>query len=287
MEEKHYSVVAAGGDLRQVYAANALAKAGAAVTAVGFADTAPFEAVAVSRELSPLAQADLVLLPLTMTKGKALNTPLYEGEVSFEDCLKRIPRGCQVYGGNVTVEERQLAEQYGVSIRDFFKVEELTVANAVLTAEGAIQLAMEQLPISLWKSKVLICGGGRISRALLPRLLAFGAQVTVAARRPEQRIWAEAEGAKTVGLTNLSAVLPEQQLIFNTIPQKVLGERELTSISSGCLLLELASKPYGIDFDAAQRLKLRTVLASGLPGKHCPKTAGELIAETVLNMRKG
>lgn len=287
MEEKHDSVVAAGGDLRQVYAANALAKTGASVTALGFADSAPFESVAVSGELSALAQADLVLFPLTMTKGKALNTPLYPGEISFEDCLRLIPQGCTVYGGNVSEEERQLAERYGVYIRDFFKVEELTIANAVLTAEGAIQQAMEKLPVSLWKSRVLICGGGRISRALLPRLLAFGAQVTVAARRPEQRIWAEAEGAKAVGLTNLSALLPEQQLIINTIPQKVLGERELNAVSPDCLLLELASKPYGIDFEAAQNLGLQAVLASGLPGKHCPKTAGELIANTVLNMRKG
>lgn len=287
MEEKQDCVVAAGGDLRQVYAANSLARVGAAVTALGFADTAPFESVAVSGELSALAQADLVLFPLTMTKGKVLNTPFYEGKISFEDCLRQIPQGCLVYGGNVTEEERQLAEHYGIQIQDYFKVEELTVANAVLTAEAAIQLAMEQLPISLWKSRVLLFGGGRISRALLPRLLAFGAQVTVVARRPEQRIWAEAEGAKAVGLTNLSPLLPEQQLIINTIPQKVLGEKELRAVSSDCLLLELASKPYGIDFDAAQKMGLRAVLASGLPGKHCPKTAGEWIANTVLTMRRG
>ena len=48
--------------------------------------------------------------------------------------------------------------------------------------------------------------------------------------------------------------------------------------------MELASKPYGIDFEGAKQLKRRTLLAAALPGKHSPKTAGELIADTVLRL---
>lgn len=281
------SVVVAGGDLRQVYAANTLAQRGFSVTALGFSGKEPFERVTVAEEPSVLEQAELVLFPLSMSKGGKLNAPFADREIDLTDCFEKIPTTAEIFAGNLTEEEIRLAEQHDLVVRDFFKVEELTVANAVLTAEAAIELAMEQLPISLWKSRVLICGGGRIARALIPRLKAFGVELTLAARRPEQRIWAAAEGVKTISLSALSSILPEQQLIFNTVPQRVLGENELALCNEKCLLLELASKPYGIDFDAAEKQKRRVLLAAALPGKHSPQSAGELIADTVLNMRKG
>ena len=164
MAERMTAVVA-GGDLRQVYAANALAQRGFSVTALGFSKEQHFNNVRASEDLSVLEQADLVLFPLMMSKDGKLNTPLSNSEVDLNDCFDKIPQTAQIFGGNLTKEEKQLAEQKGLLLRDFFKVEELTVANAVLTAEAAIQLAMEQLPISLWKSRVLICGGGRVARA--------------------------------------------------------------------------------------------------------------------------
>ena len=282
------SATVAGGDLRQVYAANLLAEKGFAVSAIGFSGEEPFsEQVSVTADLSVLEEAELLLLPLGVSREGRLNTPLYEGEILLEDCFRRISPNCQTFCGNLTEEEKRLAEHYNISIHDYFKVEELTVANAVLTAEASIQLAMEQLPRSLWNSKVLICGGGRIARALLPRLKAFGAEVTLAARRPEQRIWAAAEGVKTVSLSALPAVLGEQDLVLNTVPAVLLKEAELSRCSADCLLLELASPPYGIDFAAAEKLGRRAVLASALPGKHSPRSAGEWIANTVLSMRKG
>ena len=274
--EERISAAVAGGDLRQVYAANALAQRGFAVTAFGFSGEEPFsQQVTVAEELSLLERAQLLILPLM---GKKL--PL-------EDCFPHLSPDCQVFGGNCTEEEKATAEYYGFSIHDYFKVEELTVANAVLTAEAAIELAMAESPRALWGGKALISGGGRIARALLPRLKAFGMEVTLAARKAEQRIWAAAEGAKTISLSALPMVLAEQDFVFNTIPAPLLREAELSRCGEDCLLLELASKPYGIDFDAAERLGRRAVLASGLPGKHSPRTAGEWIAAIVLNMRKG
>lgn len=280
------SILVAGGDLRQVYAANHLAEAGCSVTALGFGEGLPFtSAVKQSKDWSALSEGQTLLLPLTISREHWLNTPLWKGTVALEDCLRQLSPDCEIYGGNVTEQERQLAERYGHSIRDFFRVEALTAANALLTAEGAIQLAMEQQPAALWRKPCLICGYGRIGRALMGRLKSFGAKVTVAARKAEQRTWAEIEGATAVDFPQLPEFLPKQQLVFNTIPQAVLGEKELSLLSEDCLLLELASKPYGIDLAAAQKLDRKAILASGLPGKCCPQTAGQLIADTILNWR--
>lgn len=277
------NVVVAGGDLRQVYAANALAKQGCTVTALGFDESQPFEKVHQSNDVSEIAWADLLIFPLGMSKDEFLNTPLYSEGILFEDCLKQIPKDCQVFGGNISVEERELAGRYSLGIRDYFKVEELTVANALLTAEAAIQIAMEQLTISLWKCPCLIGGYGRIGKLLAERLKAFGAEVTVAARSSEQRIWAECSALKTVELHEAAAVLPTMKLIFNTIPGQWLNHRLLSRTAEDCLLIELASKPYGIDTEGAKQLNRRLIPAAALPGKHSPQSAGELIAQTILN----
>lgn len=285
-EEKQVSLVVAGGDLRQLYCAAVFAKRGEAVTVLGFPKELLPKSMTYSEDWSLLSQADCLLLPLGISRQGCLNT-MNAKSILLVDCLRQLKADCQVFGGNVSAEERQIAAEQGVVIQDYFREEELTVANAVLTAEGAISLALQLRQEALWGSHALILGGGRISRALLPRLLSFGVEVTVAARRPEQRIWAEAEGAKSVGLGNLSAVLPQQQLIFNTIPSPVLKKEELAAVTKDCLLLELASRPYGVDKEAAKERKLWLVEAAALPGKCSPKTAGERMAQTLLRMRRG
>ena len=53
---------------------------------------------------------------------------------------------------------------------------------------------------------------------------------------------------------------------------------------SDTILIDLASLPGGIDAAAAEKLGLRMIRALSLPGKVAPKSAGEIIKETVYNM---
>lgn len=51
------------------------------------------------------------------------------------------------------------------------------IMNAVPTAEGAIQIAMEQTDVTLHGLPVLVIGHGRIGSLLARRLAALGAKV--------------------------------------------------------------------------------------------------------------
>ncbi len=277
------NILVAGGDLRQVYAANELCRQGHKVQVYGFDEGLPFEREVLFSE--DFSGVELAVFPLGLKKGELLNTPLWEETMVFEEVLRRLPEGCSIYGGNVEEEEQKLLQSDGFAVRDYFKVESLTSANAVLTAEAAIQIAMTE-PISIWESSCLILGYGRIGRALCKLLLSFGAKVTVMARDAGQRFWAQWEGAEVISKEQLPTVLPNQNFIFNTVPQPLLKEEELVLTSEEVLLLELASKPYGIDRSAAEQLGRQYILASGLPGKHSPKTAGTLIAETILDLQR-
>ena len=101
------------------------------------------------------------------------------------------------------------------------------VANAVPTAEGAVQVAMEELPFTLHSARVLILGFGRVGKLTAHRMGALGAKVTVSAQGYEDLAWAAAYGHETGRLETLSCELGGFDLIVNTIPAQVLDRRRL------------------------------------------------------------
>lgn len=157
-------------------------------------------------------------------------------------------------------------------------------ANTLPTAEGAIQIALEELPITLQGCRTLVLGYGRLGRALAPRLTALGAKVSVAARKWSDLAWIEAAGCTAEHSGELRGWLCAFDLIINTVPTRLLGEEALVELKPGCLVIDLASKPGGVDWEAARRLGVRTVWALSLPGKVAPVTAGKSIRSTIYNI---
>ena len=157
-------------------------------------------------------------------------------------------------------------------------------ANAPPTSEGAIQIALEELPITLHNARVLVVGYGRLGKVLARQLRGLGARVSVAARSYEDLAWADvwSYGAERTG--ELAGWLCAYDLVVNTVPAQVLGEKELGDLKPGCLVIDLASKPGGVDFDAAARLGVKVIWALSLPGKVAPVTAGEAIKRTIYNI---
>ena len=127
-------------------------------------------------------------------------------------------------------------------------------------------------------------GCGRISRALAPRLVALGAKVSVAARKWAHLAWAESWGCTGEQIGQLEGWLCGYDLVINTVPAPVLGEAQLADLKPGCLVIDLASKPGGVDFQAAARLGVKAIWALSLPGKVAPVTAGKCIQTTIYNI---
>ena len=116
------------------------------------------------------------------------------------------------------------------------------------------------------------------------RFGALGARVSVAARKFDQLAWAQAMGFDPQPLNHLAGWLCGYDLVVNTIPAPVLTRRELEDLKPGCLILDLASKPGGVDQRAAGELGLTVIWALALPGKVAPVTAGAAIQTAIYNM---
>ena len=251
-QTKRFAVV--GSDARQAAAGRALARAGYTVGGV-----------------QQLPQADCILLPL----------PLEQANLPLAQLLGAAKPGALALGGKVTDRARTVARAAGVELVDYFAREELTIRNAIPTAEGCIGILMAERTRTLWNSAILLTGFGPVGQALGVRLAALGAQVTVAARRPAQRALAESFGLRAVDLARLEQTAPAFDTVVNTIPAPVLTEAVLAALRPGSLVVDLASKPGGTDFAAARRLGHRAIHALSLPTACAPETAGEALARTV------
>lgn len=275
-----------GGDLRQAKMAEMLARDGHRVLAFALEKAEMPPCVKQVSDLKDaVCPAQCIILPLPVT-GKAgyLNTPL-SGEVCPLDEIFRLIRHEQIVcAGRVQGDAREVADRYGIEITDYFAREELAILNAVCTAEGAIAIAMDNTAITLCNAKVLVLGFGRIGKILAHRLRGLGADVHVSARSHADRAWIKAYGYKPMNTYDLGGKLKDFDVIINTIPAPVVTEELLMEVDKNCLLLDLASKPGGIDFSAAARLGLRAIWALSLPGEVAPVTSGDIIRETIYNI---
>ena len=237
----------AGGDLRQLYLARSLARENK-VYAICFDEACEIDkSVIPIDDLVQLKEPiDYIVLPLPVSNnGITVNTPLSKKLLSISEVLEKAGEHTIVFGGKIGQPLKNYCERHQIELIDYFEREELAVLNAVPTAQGAVQLAMEELPTTLFGAHCLVTGFGRISKVLVKLLTAMGAKVTVAARKFSDLAWAEIYGCRAVHMSELSKAVDQCDLIFNTVPYKLFDYRVLSKLKDGCLVIDLASKPGG------------------------------------------
>ncbi len=108
--------------------------------------------------------------------------------------------------------------------------------------------------------------------------------MTASARSYADMAWIRAYGYEVAHTEKLESHLSQFDVIINTVPARVLGENRLKELKPGCLCLDLASKPGGMDFTAASKLGVKAVWALSLPGEVAPVTSGAMIRDTIYNI---
>lgn len=276
-----------GGDLRQLYAAEALAANGHSVCVSGMEKAQYHLPKSICQMPLPSAalRAECVLLPFPLEAGDGkLNAPLAAEPIALETVFSAIPPQTPVLAGKCSQQALALAKGERLTLFDYGQREELQVNNAIPSAEGAIGLAMEALPRTLHGARALVVGYGRIGKVLARMLVGLGSSVTVSARKEADLAWIAINGFEAVHTAELENCLGAFDVVFNTVPAMVLPGARLAMLRPDCVVIDLASQPGGTDFAAAAELKIRAIHALGLPGKVAPKSAGIAVAETALTI---
>lgn len=126
---------------------------------------------------------------------------------------------------------------------------------------------MGELPITLCGSNCLVVGFGRIGKCLAKMLFGIGAKVHVAARKYSDLAWIKALGYEGLHTNAISKSAESYDLIINTVPHKVIDSSVISNVRNDTLIIDLASKPGGVEMDAATSKGLRVIWALSLPLK--------------------
>lgn len=276
-----------GGDLRQLTVAKLLKAEGYHVFLYGFDKDIQLETLECETDKDLVLSADIVILPVPVTfDGNTINSPYAKEPMIIDDFLSEINPSVLVFGGQIQPNLQKALEDNHIAYRDYLKREELSIKNAVPTAEGAIEIAIAETPFTIHGSKSLVLGYGKIGKILSKDLYALGAQTYVEARKYADLAMIEGHGYEPLPLDNLKEHIHEFDIIFNTIPSLILDDEILTKVKKDALIIDLASKPGGIDFDAAKSYGLKVIWALSLPGKIAPVSSGAIIKDTIMNIIK-
>ena len=230
----------------------------------GLPDSAP-------SALEAASQADAVCLPTpAIASGAVTGLP----DLTPAQLLSALPPDTVAFGGGLGTF-RSLLQRTDTPYYDMLQNPALALANASVTAEGAILLALQAMPITLQDADVLLTGFGRIGKSLAGKLRALGARVTLTSRSSKNfptieqlSCTPDETGVYHLGLSQYDAV-------FNTVPAPVFSSAQISMLRPDCPYIELASSPGGIAPDAAKPVAY--IPAPGLPGKTAPKTAAAIL----------
>ena len=273
-----------GGDMRQAKLAELLLSDGHDVSVFAIdklrADTGADIAATVR-------DADCIVLPLPIAASDGvLSAPLSASSHTILSVFEKLRPEQVICAGKVDTETAEQAAALGLELIDYLEREEFAIQGAIATAEGAIGIVMKETAVTLCGLRCLVIGYGRIGKVLCYRLHGLGARITAAARGFEDLAWIRAYGYDALDTARLDGKLSGFDVIVNTVPSRVLGAHRLKEMSPDCFLLDLASKPGGMDFAAASDLGVRAVWALGIPGETAPVSAGAAVRDTIYNILK-
>jgi dipicolinate synthase subunit A len=265
-----------GGDEREREISRLAAATGATVRAYGF--PWPEGGIdGVTQEASALAAAKgarYVLFPIPLGVGDLLYAPHAPEPIRVDDeLLGRMSPDAHIFLGRATAAVREVAERAGVFLHEYDDDVELMLLRGPAIVEGAISAAIEHTEVTIHAATVGVVGFGTIGTLLVRTLVALGADVHVFARNPVQRAGAYAAGATPHALHELTTEAAGLDMLFSTVPAKIVDRSVLGHLRPGSLVLDIAPPPEHADLDAATELGHVAVWARGL-GKRAPITVG-------------
>ncbi len=271
-----------GGDKRFLFTANSFLEDNWNVKLLGFTKLNA-EDYYICNSIKEIKNCDVLVFPVPPVKDGAVNAPFSKSPIEFSRELAESLAGKKVF---LPMKEKvvSLCKDFEkINCKDYFKREDFTLLNAYITAEGALQVLLNNFEGSVLDSKILICGFGRIGKCLAKILKDLNAQVYVSARKAEDFAKITINGYKPLHTKNIKEV-KGFDVVFNTVPSLIFTKEILKNTHKNTLFIDLASLPGGIDKSAAKEYDIDVIHALALPGITAPKKAGEIIKDTIVKM---
>ena len=269
-----------GGDLRQKYACDYLNIHN--IPAEFYSD---FE----NGIEDKIKNATIVALPIPIIKDEMYLNTGGKKSIHIREIFELCDKHCVVFGGKFNDYSKKYLNEKNIRFIDYFDNDAFQIQNALLTAEGAIYYIKEKLDCSINGLNVAIFGFGRISKILAYLLHSQRAKITIYARKDLDIAWCKLIGLNAVKIeilgdkTGIQLSDDNYDIIYNTIPYRVMDENFAKSTNKKTIIVDLSSFPFGIDETLVEKYNLNYHRELGIPGRYAPKSAGEITGKTILN----
>ncbi|MDK2965722.1 MULTISPECIES: dipicolinate synthase subunit DpsA [Lacrimispora] len=272
-----YKFLLLGGDSRQLYLSRILSENGFFNVLHSGGDDPDFSLK------EAMENCNIILCPIPFTRDKiSLSSEHVISDLGIGDLLSHLTSNHILFGGGIPSYVKEYARKNEIGCFDYMDMEDVTIKNTIATAEGAIAEAIRLSPGCLHQSKCLITGFGRCARTLALKLKGLDLTITIAGRKANQLALASAMGFQTVLLRDLEKEIGKYDYIFNTIPALVIPEELVSLTARTATIIDIASAPGGVDFDACSQQGIRAKLCLGLPGIYAPETSAKILYEAIL-----
>ncbi|GIP62298.1 dipicolinate synthase subunit A [Virgibacillus pantothenticus] len=285
MNMRHVLIM--GGDARYLHVIESLSRTDNQLYLIGFHHLSFKKHNVKHTELehTNLSMMDAIILPVAGTdeKGKVEITYADESLFLTEQILSCTPKHCTIYTGTANDYLREICLAANRKMVRLFDRDDVAIYNSIPTAEGALKLAIEATEETIHSSNVCVLGFGRVGKTVARLFHAVGAHVHVAARNSADLARITEMGLTAIKTDQLNTVIGNIAICINTIPKLVIDENLIGNMSPSAVVIDLASKPGGVDTACAKQHHIKAIHALGLPGKTAPKTAGKILAKVLID----
>lgn len=196
-----------------------------------------------------------------------------------------------IFGCNFNCVKEQIENTYNNSVKklkfyEYMADDATAYKNSVATAEGVIAETIIRSDININGSNCLITGYGRCARIIADRFKALNSNVTIIERIGHKRAQARAYGYNVIDFNSDNSSdyyndFNKYDYVINTVPQMVVDKHMLERFNRNVTIIDIASKPGGVDYDYCKKNNINAVNALGLPGKYSPKTSAGILYEVI------
>lgn len=284
----NYNILVLGGDSRYLHLISYLAERNAKLSVIGFNEyTFLFPQIThTTIDEIDYSTFDAIILPITGTSSIGKITPTFsEDEIYMTaDNINNTPKHCTVFTGTANDFLKQITERTERTLVTLLDRDDIAILNSIPTAEATLKLAIEHTNYVMHKADIMILGFGRVGFTTARIFHNVGAHVTVASRSDTDFARITEMGMTPVHINHILEHLNDSKVIINTIPHLVLTREVIKEMNKDCLIIDLASAPGGTNFTAAKDYGVQALHALGLPGKIAPKSAGQILAQTIVEL---
>ena len=211
-----------------------------------------------------------------------INCDLYSS-YPIDTFIKLLKPGQLVFSGNIPPKTTNALKEKDVKTIDLLDNDYVVWNNAALTAEGLIAQIINNTDYSIQNANVLIIGFGKCGINIASRLQSLNSYVYIYDHTQEHLSFAKSLGYGCIAYEQLYDKLSIFDIVINTVPSQVLQEQHLAVLNNSCSIFDISSKPYGFVKKQIDDKNLSLITCPGIPGKTAPKSAGELIAQSIIS----